>query len=152
MKDDELFQSLLGITIISNQSDDTHMVMVGRLRFWETVQIQCSFKLDDYKLYNVYDFMCVWGEVNDDVESDHKKEKMLKKIYEVENNFSNDPRNKKILDTVDEEQRHFDWSYKDEKIDKFSKGIFSTSTPEQRKKCFDDNWTEHYKLSDLIED
>ena len=117
MKEDELFQSLLGITMISNLSDDTHMLMVGRLEGDETVQIQCSFKLDDYELYNVSDFMCVWGEVNDDVESDHKKEKMLNKIYQVENNFFNNPLNKKILDSVDEEQRHFDWSYKDEKID-----------------------------------
>ena len=128
------------------------MLMVGRLEGDETVQIQSSFKLDDYKLYNVYEFMCVWGGVNDDVESDHKNEKMLKKIYDVESNFFNNPLNKKILDSVDEEQRHFDWSYKDEKIDKFSKGIFSTSTPEQRKKCHEDNWTEHWKLSDEIED
>jgi len=118
---------------ISDNFDNVGVGMVGRLEGDETVEINVVLKFEDYGLDNLYQFMYVWGGINDDDDSHHMYEKMIDHILDVERDWFKDPSNKMILSNVHGDQRCFSWFYSSEETDNLNLKL-TTPTPEEIRK------------------
>ena len=134
----EQLNSLTEMVKLSNSFDDLDVVLIGSLDGDTTVEIDCYITLDEHKCDSLFEFIKVWAELNGDDESDWIKDKMIQELSTVEYEFLNDPTNKKMLDSIEEEQRFFTWYYDDQVITTFVQ-VFSTITSEQFDKLLKDN-------------